>query len=98
MCHSLGYVALIIPDDEQAISFIPDLFSSLFLVDNIYVCIYSVNKQLFSLLQLYLTHTNKHSPWLRGGGSLLFIEGVCNACVCYIFISITIYMTVKGAV
>ena len=43
-------VTLIIPDDEHAIPLIPDPLPSLFLVDNTYVYIYSVNKQLFLLL------------------------------------------------
>ena len=86
--HSL---ALIIPDNEQAISLIPDPFPSLFLVDNTYVCIYSINKQLCPLLQLYLSHNKYSLPGgEEGGGSLLFIKGICNAFVCYIFISITI--------
>ncbi|KAF8219086.1 hypothetical protein L208DRAFT_1418868 [Tricholoma matsutake] len=54
-------VALIIPDDEHSIPLIPQHFSSLFLVDNTDACIYSVIKQLFPLLQLYLAHS-KHSP------------------------------------
>ena len=71
----------VIPDDEHAIPLIPDPFPSLFLVDNTYVCIYGVNKQLFSLLQLYLT-LNKHSPWLRGGGRFSSLHwGVYNSCV-----------------
>ena len=47
-------VALVIPDNEQAILLIPDHFPSLFLVCNTYVCIYNDYKHLFSLFHLYL--------------------------------------------